>query len=316
MEELLFEWDIEKNGEYSSKIHKVKNKFWWACKENLQHKWQARIDSRKLGTGCPKCRRKKQETPSLEDSLGFTNPEIAKEIFDKSVDPFNIYKSSNKTMLWQCRSNIEHVWNSVVKNRVQGKGCPYCSGRVVLPKDSLGSKFPKIANQIYDKNIDCFLLCVQSNKNIEWKCKSGHIWMARIYDRTNGRGCPKCSNSKSYSKAEEQIFNLLKNTFPKEEIVWNKPLSGKKRYRPDILIESKKIIIEYNGDYWHCNPKKYKPNYYHKRIKKTAQEIWLKDQQKSNFFKLLGYDVIVIWESDWNKLSEDNLLNLIRGKDA
>jgi len=68
----------------------------------------------------------------------------------------------------------------------------------------------------------------------------------------------------------------------------------------DIYNSNTKEIIECYGDYWHCNPLKFKPDYYHKRMKKTAKEIWEKDGERIKLLESLGYSVKIIWENDWN----------------
>ena len=35
-----------------------------------------------------------------------------------------------------------------------------------------------------------------SNKKVWWKCSHGHEWLAVIYHRVKGVGCPYCSNKK------------------------------------------------------------------------------------------------------------------------
>ena len=65
-----------------------------------------------------------------------------------------------------------------------------------------------------------------------------------------------------------------------------------------------KKVIEFNGDYWHCNPLYYKENYYHKHIKNTAKEIWNNNKNKLDYMKKLGYDVLEIWETDYNNNKE------------
>jgi len=69
---------------------------------------------------------------------------------------------------------------------------------------------------------------------------------------------------------------------------------------PDVLIENKKLIIEVNGDYWHANPNKYKPNDTIKRFKGsiTAKEIWQKDLERKKHLESFGYKVIYIWTSE------------------
>lgn len=73
---------------------------------------------------------------------------------------------------------------------------------------------------------------------------------------------------------------------------------------PDYILNTK--IIEYNGDYWHMNPKIYKPNdkipftnIISKKIHgDCASDIWEYDRKKKEALEKLGYKVKVIWESD------------------
>jgi len=66
----------------------------------------------------------------------------------------------------------------------------------------------------------------------------------------------------------------------------------------DIVHNNK--AIEYNGDYWHCNPKFFVENYYHSVVNKVASDIWKEDSQK---IKLLlserNIKCLVIWESEF-----------------
>ena len=61
-----------------------------------------------------------------------------------------------------------------------------------------------------------------------------------------------------------------------------------------------KKIIEFNGDYWHCNPKFYKCDDVNPTKNMTASEIWDYDNRKIECAKDNGYDVLVIWENDVN----------------
>jgi very-short-patch-repair endonuclease len=60
-----------------------------------------------------------------------------------------------------------------------------------------------------------------------------------------------------------------------------------------------KIVIEFNGDMYHCNPRKWKPTDYNKVIKMTASEKWEKDRNRYYILKSLGYITFVVWEDDW-----------------
>lgn len=79
----------------------------------------------------------------------------------------------------------------------------------------------------------------------------------------------------------------------------------------DILNTNKKIAIEYNGDYYHCNPRKWNPEDYNVIIKMTAKEKWNLDRCRKFELMRLGYIIIVIWESDW-KQNKEFLINKIK----
>lgn len=65
----------------------------------------------------------------------------------------------------------------------------------------------------------------------------------------------------------------------------------------DCLYEGK--IIEFYGDYWHCNPKIWKEDTYNKTLHKTAKEKWEYDKQRIKKIEDLGYTVKIVWESDF-----------------
>jgi G:T-mismatch repair DNA endonuclease (very short patch repair protein) len=76
----------------------------------------------------------------------------------------------------------------------------------------------------------------------------------------------------------------------------------------DVYIPSLNLIIEYFGDYWHCNPSKYQSDYYNVKKGKYAWEIWEYDVKKLELIKSYGYNLEVIWEKDLknnNKLIEN-----------
>ena len=72
----------------------------------------------------------------------------------------------------------------------------------------------------------------------------------------------------------------------------------KKPYYYDFSY--KKKIIEYNGDFWHANPKIYESNYnFNNEI--CASDVWERDKKKIDFAKKLGYDVFIVWDNEYKK---------------
>ena len=70
------------------------------------------------------------------------------------------------------------------------------------------------------------------------------------------------------------------------------------RYICDIYIKKYNLIIEFNGDYWHCNPLKYNGDYLHPHKKRSAKNIWDEDKIRVDKIKEYGYNLEVIWESE------------------
>jgi very-short-patch-repair endonuclease len=75
-------------------------------------------------------------------------------------------------------------------------------------------------------------------------------------------------------------------------------------YNVDFLIDDK-YIIECYGDYWHCNPSRYSADYYNRGKKKTASEIWKRDEQRKRDLEKLGYKVLYFWEHEINNNIKD-----------
>lgn len=105
------------------------------------------------------------------------------------------------------------------------------------------------------------------------------------------------------SAAEKEIKKILEE---KGFNVTSQFNIGSLRY--DLLINDTNVLIEYNGDYWHCNPAKYISEYFHGKKGLYAKEIWEHDEKKAVLAKEKGYKLFIIWEMDFiiNKEKEIN----------
>ncbi len=80
-------------------------------------------------------------------------------------------------------------------------------------------------------------------------------------------------------------------------------------YYPDYCNKARKILVEINGDYWHCNPKLgWEATDIHPHNKKLVSEIWKYDEKKIKEYKSLNYTPIVIWEKELKKLDVRKML--------
>jgi len=83
----------------------------------------------------------------------------------------------------------------------------------------------------------------------------------------------------------------------------------------DFQIVDTKILIEVQGDYWHCNPLIYHSEDIVKFIENaTAKDVWEKDKNKKTLAESYGYRIIYLWETDMNKMTNEELSNFILGE--
>lgn len=124
---------------------------------------------------------------------------------------------------------------------------------------------------------------------------------------------PSNSVSNSHSKPEKMMFQALVNNFGEDFVTRSffMKKGDRRQVYPDAVLYGC-IAIEYNGDYYHGNPKKYKPDDI-VSIDWRAEDLWEYDKIRQQFLldadieRIVGTDismpanilkVVVIWESD------------------
>ena len=197
--ELMKYWDYEKNKDLdldkltigSSKIA------WWKCEKG--HSYDARIKRKNYEKIiCPICTN--HRVLKGYNDLATTNPELLKEwdFTKNTISPYDITSGAEKMIWWICPK--KHSYQSLVCNRKKGVGCPYCDGKKVLVGyNDLATTHPEIAkewNNEKNGNLKPTDVTAGSHKNVFWKCKNNHEWMAVIKERKRGLNCPYCSNKK------------------------------------------------------------------------------------------------------------------------
>lgn len=115
---------------------------------------------------------------------------------------------------------------------------------------------------------------------------------------------------KSISKLEFSFFSDLSNMI---ELDLEKGRSCKiycntKTYYCDYFHSINNKIIEVYGDFWHMNPQEYTSKDINVVMKKSAEEIWKLDETRISDLKTLGYEILILWESDIKKNLSQQLL--------
>jgi very-short-patch-repair endonuclease len=126
------------------------------------------------------------------------------------------------------------------------------------------------------------------------------------------------------SKISKKLFFDIAKSFENEKIYFKAlnnefgKLNNKTHeyYFYDFCLINRKKIIEFNGDYYHMNPKIYNKNDFNKKVKKYAFEIWNYNKRKIKVIKDCGFKVLIIWENDYRKNDEKILkkcINFLKG---
>ena len=170
-------------------------------------------------------------------SLAEAHPELIAEWSQKNIiSPAEVSRGSNTKVWW--RGACGHEWYGIVKNRVNGHGCPYCSGNAILQGyNDLASVNPALAAEWSERNLPLSPSGVppRSPRKVWWKGACGHEWAARIADRSEGHGCPYCNDGKRLVG-----FNDLASCYPEIAAEWHesnfplKPTDVKPKSRENV----------------------------------------------------------------------------------
>lgn len=270
----------------------------WKCSVCGQI-WKASVNSRtgKSHSGCPYCSGNRRTIG--KNDLHTLFPEIAKTLVDKSLG-LSLGPYSEREVLWHC-SDCDSDYLDTAAHRIRANGrCPYCHNRRHRAGlNDLATLFPcLVAEMVHPEQ--AVGLAPHSEKQVEWFCENGHVYTARVANRTavNSTGCPICSNNNSRSLEENDLFNVVSTLLPDTKIL----KADRKIIAPkelDIVIPSLKIAIEFNGIVWHSERwhTNYKTQHYDKTI--AARKA--------------GYQLIHIWSDDW-RLKRDVVVRMLAHK--
>lgn len=159
------------------------------------------------------------------------------------LTPDTVSYGSKKKVWWTCENG--HSWQTTVHVRSEGSGCPYCTGRKVLPGfNDLETLYPDVAAQ-WDREKNGPLsprdVSTGSKIRIWWRCPEGHSWQSPVASRTAwGHGCPVCAG-KTIVTGENDLAHLQ----PEIAAQWDKRKNG--RLKPsEVAVSSNRPA------WWHC----------------------------------------------------------------
>lgn len=218
MERLLTEWDAARNAPLTpaAVTHGSHKRVWWRCERG--HSYEARVSSRVDGTGCPYCAGRRIQAGENDFAARF--PALAAQWdVDRNgnLRPDQVTDSSNRRVWWRCERG--HSYRTTVAHRARdSSGCPYCTGRKVLPGfNDLATRAPQIAAQWHptlNGTLSPTAVTVGSRRKVWWLCPEHHTWKAVIYARTGSQqsGCPVCAGKARQDPNAHPILNVSRGS--------------------------------------------------------------------------------------------------------
>lgn len=137
-------------------------------------------------------------------------------------------------------------------------------------------------------------------------------WQKSLYENGNLKfGFSKISQELFYEIMKSYKYEGMKDVYfaTKNEEIKIKRTDKGGIWIYDFTDKKRKKIIEYNGDEYHANPKMFEANDRPHPFRKgnTAKQIWKKDKMKIDVAKNEGYDVLVIWDSEYRKNKQETI---------
>lgn len=213
-----------------------------------------------------------------------------------------IYEHSQKKVIIICPIHGEFTQRQDA--HLNGQNCPFCA-RQKLTQEEWIEKANIKHNFKYDYSLVNY---INPETKIIIICPIHGEFEQIPNNHLNGRGCYKCGNEiitkKTSSKAENKIYEFLKQINPDLNILKHNRNILKDNKELDLYLPDYKIAIEFNGLYWHSEKCK-KDNYHQEKYKECLNN---------------GIRLIQIFEDEWFDKQEivkdclKHILNLTENK--
>ena len=235
-------------------------------------------------SGCPSCAGVKRRTKQdfIDDSIKVHGLKYEYEISD--------YVNNQKKIKIVCK---EHgVFEQLPQNHLSGRGCPSCVGVNKITIENFIEKSIVKHGQKYDYSEIKFIR--NNDDKVEIICPKHGVFTQRVSSHLEGYGCKSCAMDSKVSKIESNWLDLIgiDEKFRQHRI---------DKYIVDGYNPDTNTVYEFNGDFWHGNPKKYEQSEINKMLGKTFGDLYKNTIKKEKSLKEKGYKVISIWESDYKE---------------
>lgn len=197
------------------------------------------------------------------------------------------------TDYYMLTKNFESIRKPFISTPEKYKSLTERNFREILENDEMTDNYTYVK---YDTNVRKHTLMCHICSSI-FKISMG---LYRIRFNHNHTICTNCNPiNKPISIQEKELLDFIESIYNKEII--HNDRSVIHPYELDIYLPDLQLAIEYNGDYWHANPKYYSEDEMIniKGAEYLVSEIWKRDRKKLEYCNNKNITLITVWEDDW-----------------
>ena len=195
-------------------------------------------------------------------------------------------------------------------SHLMGYGCPTCgfesmAQSKLLTEEDVSDIFAKARNIHSGRYEYMRIFRIEGRLYIEMRCPRHDVISQRLDHHLHGHGCIQCTPQ--YSK--EQLESLTYYSISRYRGMLHAENGGEykipdTKYKADGFHTETNTILEHHGDFWHGGDE-YNPLDINPRTGTTYGALREKTNGKEAEIKRLGYNLLVVWGSEW-----------LRGKNA
>lgn len=257
--------------------------------------WEARPTDLLQGHGCPQCMKITHD--KFIQRFNEVNP------YANDIEILGTYKGALNKI--KCRCKIDGCeWEANPSNLLKGTGCPKCGEKRTAQKQAkTHEQFMEELQQI-NPNIEILGTYKNALNKIKCRCKvCEHEWEAQPRNLLNGIGCPKCNISKGEKRVAQYLDNLGITYIYNKKYFKDLVGTGGGLLKPDFVIPSLKIWIEYDGEQ-HFKPVNFTGAMSAEEVQQLFEYAQQNDQIKDQYAKDNNWTLVRIPFTEYDNIEQ------------
>lgn len=254
------------------------------------------------GSNCPSCaiNNKTLEKRKGNDIKFFMK---ANEMHDNKYDySKSVYINKFEPIIIICNIHGEFIQRPM--HHLNSNGCYNCGmdNLKVQRKEEYSKKFIEYSKEIHGDKYDYSKVIYENNNSkVIITCSKHGDFFQIPNSHIAGSGCYKCSKT-NFSKKQIQWLEYI---MKKENIFIQHALNIGEftidKYKIDGYCKETNTCYEFNGSYYHGEPRLYDDNVVNNLVNKTMKELYDDTIKRENYIKSKNFNLVVMWELDWDK---------------